>query len=322
MNPGSIKRVFCGFSTYQDHRVEATSGGVGSEIVLYLLKHKLANSALSFSWNPQTLQYDPVIVDKESDYKFVGSIYHEVPLLKFIRSNRDKIKSPFVCFALPCQGKGIKKLLEEVGIQSYIIQLTCSSQQSFEATMYLFKRLGVDKSDVKHIQYRGNGWPSGIQIKKSDNTNLFISNSNSIWMDIFHSRLFIQRRCHRCNPNLNSEADIVLADPWRIDIPSETNNKGRTLCAVLTDRMEQLIKDMEQKNIIHTEDKSVDEFLYSQIATIRLKKSLLRRNPLTNMYENLLTSRRYRTWITANPLLFKLHCTLNNIFKRIITRIL
>ena len=111
------------------------------------------------------------------------------------------------------------------------------------------KNLGVEEKNVSYLQYRGNGWPSGIQIKTKDGKDYFIKNNDSMWMEIVHSRLFIQPRCCGCRNTLNDFADIVLADPWLPEYV-KTEKEGQTLFATHTGIGEELVSSALQNRYI------------------------------------------------------------------------
>lgn len=125
--------TFIGYSTDYNIRFTATSGGICSAIIVYLLDKGIAKSGLSFVYNNSELKYEPKLIYKSDDYNISASIYHEIPLFSWIKNHVVEIQSPFVFTALPCQVKPIKTFLEKHNIKSYAIQLICSSQQTFEA---------------------------------------------------------------------------------------------------------------------------------------------------------------------------------------------
>lgn len=315
-----IKEVFCGYSNAKKIRHLATSGGIASSLVLYMFKTKLIASALSFTWNESQLSYSPTIIEDADSYRCVGSIYQEISIIHFLKKNLDNIKSPFLCFALPCQARGIRALLEARGIKTYIIQLTCSSQQTKAATNYLLQRVCVSQNVVKYIKYRGNGWPSGVQIQTKGGNEIFIPNNNSIWMNIFHSRLFIQKRCRTCNPFLPVACDIAVADPWRIDSPT-TEKEGRTLCAVYSEEMLDILKRMSDDGDLTLSSIDKKLYFYSQEFTIKQKRVFAENHIFVRLYEKIIYSKIYSKYVLSYNVLFDLHCKINDILKKIFVRL-
>ena len=231
-------------------------------------------------------------------------------MIGFVKRNVDRIKGSFACFALPCQVAAIRNYLKEAGHESFIIGLTCSSQQTIEATYYLLKRLKVKKEDVRELQYRGNGWPSGIQIEC--NRNIFIPNNNSLWSEIFHSRFFIRKKCFLCANTLNTASDIVLADPW-LEFYLKNEKVGKTLVVVNSQKASDYLKRCYSDSYIELSPIDANLILQSQLYTIERKRRARNSLKIMTVYINLINNKWYRR-LFLNPVLWNLHLY----FKRII----
>lgn len=263
---------YVGYALDSDVRYKATSGGVGTSILKYLFDHDIIQTSITFDYDNKTLQYYPRLINSYEEYKMTGSIYHEIKLIQFIKEHVAEIKGNFACFVLPCQARAIRSILDRNNVKSILIGLTCSSQQSIDATYYLLKQLHVDKDNVQYIQYRGNGWPSGIQIEMKNGIQKFVSNGNSFWTKIFHSRLFIQKRCFKCQDTLNVNSDITLADPWLDDFVS-VEKEGKTIVAINSVMGDSIIKEMQSLKyiVLYPMDKAL--VIKSQFNTIKRKKA-------------------------------------------------
>lgn len=298
---------YIGYSCNPEIRYKATSGGIGTSVIKYLFDKGIINTTITFDYDKSILQYVPRIIYKYEDYKITGSIYHEVKLINYIRDNIENIKGGFSCFVLPCQARAIRSILNKHGIKCILIGLACSSQQDIDATYYLLKRLNIKKKDVEHIQYRGNGWPSGIQIRLKDNTQKFISNNNSIWTQIFHSRLFIQKRCFKCQDTLNENSDIALADPW-LKSYIENEKIGLSLVSANTEMSVKVLKDMKTHGYVLLNYISPKELISSQLTTIKRKRIYIEKNKIINKINKLYKSNLYKRIILNIPGLFNFHC--------------
>ncbi|MBQ8867001.1 MAG: Coenzyme F420 hydrogenase/dehydrogenase, beta subunit C-terminal domain [Bacteroidaceae bacterium] len=301
--------IILAYSNDAEIRQRATSGGIGSTLVNRLFTQGRIRSAISFEYDSEQLKYMPRIVASAEEYAVSGSIYHEINLFAYIREHIEEIKSPFLCFALPCQVNPIKTLLDKEGIEAYIVELTCSSQQTFEATEYLLTRVGVLKSDVSSIRYRGEGWPGGVCITLNDGGTIRIPNNNSVWMSIFHSHLFIMPRCFFCRADRETASDIKLADPWGIDSPA-LEKLGRTFCHVKSERMASILNGMADEGLISYECRSEKEFLQSQHGTVVRKNYNLRHLWFAKMIKSVLNNKLYRKSVLTSSFLFDAHCFL------------
>lgn len=312
--------VACVSTVDKEIRFRATSGGLGSCLVRFLFEQGLIGSALSFSFDSSTLCYVPRIIYDIRDYEQVGSIYQDVNLIAFVRNNVKYIRGPFFCFALGCQVQAVKSLLSKAGVEHYVVELVCSSQQSLDATKYLLHRLHIPSQSVRKIQYRGNGWPGGVQIEQKNGDKSFVSNTGSVWMEIFHSKLFVMPRCFMCNPKRESGADLIIGDPWRIDSP-ETENVGRSLCYVKSERMRDILCAMRSAGLIAWEEVEEKLFSYSMQGPLRRKSAALRHQNLVRRYRRFIQSDSYKQRVCGHSWLFKFHCLVNNVFERILNRL-
>ena len=310
---------YIGCATDSQTRYKATSGGVGSAILKYLFDNKIIQTSITFDYNHNELQYIPRLIYKYEDYNITGSIYHEIKLIQFIKQHIHEIRGSFACFVLPCQARAIRSMLEKADIPNLLIGLTCSSQQSIEATYYLLKRMKINQEDVYKIQYRGNGWPSGIQITLNNHTNKFIPNNNSIWTEIFHSKLFIQKRCFSCNNTLNEYSDIALADPWLKEyIQKEKEGKSIILCH--SKKGAEIVHKTSDCQYIKFENIEYQKVLQSQIFTITRKKQYRYNQRIINIIYHIYNNKIYRQSVLKHEKLLRLHNKLKNIFENLILR--
>lgn len=311
--------TFLGYSTNDDIRWNATSGGVCSGIIKYMLDSGMVRSALSFAYNEGTLQYEPRLIYRSSDYLVASSIYHEVKTVDFIKKHIHDIEGPFVCTALPCQVRALKAILSKNHIEHYIISLVCSSQQSFAATEYLFSRLGLKSKEIKKIRYRGNGWPSGIQIELKSGEVRSIPNLGSIWTKIFHSKLFCMDRCFFCNPHIVNDADVKLADPWRIR--KVRNDKyGQTLMSVSPLFQRDFLAPMVQSHKLVLEQIDQEAFYYSQEGVILLKERYLRHKKMVRTIKSVYQNKIYRSVVLSYPIMFTAHCFIKRVLEKYLIR--
>lgn len=306
--------TYIGYSNDDNIRYQATSGGIGTSIIKYLFDSSQIQTSITFAFNSQTLVYSPQFIYSFEDYKPTGSIYQEVDLIDFLRNNVDKIQGTFACFCLPCQAKAIRNIINKSGHQCYLLGLTCSSQQTIDATYYLLNRLKINKDDVTHLQYRGNGWPSGIQIHTVDGKCFNVPNAPSLWSQIFHSRLFIRKKCFYCQNTLNTNSDIALADPW---LPTYMNDEkiGQTIATSMSDFGEKIIQEAKEKKYITINEFSEQELLESQKMTIARKKANLKNRKQIEVLIKFFQSGIYRKIIFI-PFFWPFHVHLKQLIER------
>ncbi len=308
-------KTYIGHCNNEQLRWQATSGGIGSAILKYLFETKQIGTAISFEFDSQRLVYIPRMIYSFDKYSPCGSIYNEIALVQFVRNNKDKIVGNFACFALPCQCKAIRKIILDEGKECFIIGLTCSSQQTNEATKYLLRRMSIKPNNVQLIRYRGNGWPSGIQVTLKNGLQRFMPNNNSLWTQIFHSRLFIMSRCFKCNETISSNADITLADPWGLEI-ANTDKIGHTLIFTFSEQGNLALCKLVENDRISLSPISEVDACSSQFQTIIRKRKYKAASKKIKILMHLIHSKIYRTIVLSNALCFSAHVKLKNYLEK------
>lgn len=209
----SIK-YYIGYATNLTIRKKASSGGIGTAITRYLLSLPEFETSLTFIFDKNKCMYVPKIIHSEEEINICGSIYHDIDVPRFLRENIEQIRGGVVITCAPCHVTAVRQLLSRSNHPCFIISYCCSGQTSIEGTWKYYELLGINKYDVVDMQYRGNGWPSGIQISLKDGSTIFKDNYSEPWITIHSSKLFTPRRCFYCKRDTGRNADISLADPW------------------------------------------------------------------------------------------------------------
>lgn len=258
-----------GYSQEKDIRYLASSGGVGTAIIKYLLESERFGTTMTFVFNTQECRYEPKLIYDFSDYKNCGSIYQDTDNIGFIRENLKEIRNGIVVTCMPCQVAAIRYILNKQNIPSFIISLCCSGQTTIEGTWLYYKLLGIDRKDVCNIQYRGNGWPSGIRIKLKDGTEVYRDNYTYPWTLMHKSLLYRPERCLFCKEKTNMHSDVTLADPWL----KEYMDNDRTGNSFIISNYEgdTILNEMENKGLLVLRDSDEKEFIESQRGTIEAK---------------------------------------------------
>ena len=311
-NPQFRYGQFIAFSANHDIRHRGSSGGVISAIIKYLFETERIGTAINLRFDRQDL-YKPELVHSFSEYEITGSIYHEIGLYRFLKTNLDGIRSPIVVTSLPCQVMSIRKLFERNHIDAYFLACTCSGQLSREATYYLMRKLKIKPETVLSLRYRGNGWPSGVQIKLAGR-DVFLPNNDSIWFDIVHSQIFTLKRCFHCADTFGLKADITVADPW-LKKYIQNDKKGSSFVILHSEKGHVLMSEMlENKNLVKVEDASRETALLSQRTTLE-KKYVYLKHP--GLLKYMLQVIRYRYYVEMLRIL-----NFERLHRRIMNRII
>ena len=258
-----------GCCTDRDVRFKSSSGGIGTAIIKYLLDTGAYGTAMTFEYDNTECQYRPKLIYNYKDYNNCGSIYQDTDTIGFVRRNIDRIRDGIIITCMPCQVKAIKSILSRRGIRNFIVSLCCSGQTTIYGTWYYYKLLGIRKEDVNNIQYRGNGWPSGIQINLKNGDLIKKNNYTYPWTLMHKSLLFRPKRCLYCTMKTTKDADVSLADPWLREY-IENDNEGNSVI-ICNEYGEKTIKQMETEGILSLKTISEAEYIESQLGTIEEK---------------------------------------------------
>jgi coenzyme F420-reducing hydrogenase beta subunit len=301
----NIKFIYIAFACDKEVRHKGSSGGVGSALINYMFDYNKIQSAITLQYNNNLKRYEPQIVYNKMDFIQTGSVYHDIMIPKYIKDNIDKIKGRIAIFCPPCFVNTVRSILNRNKIESIIISFACSGQTTIEGTYFYYKCLGIEKKDIDTMQYRGNGFPSGIQITLKNGKKIFRKNWTYPWDIIQQSCLFRPKRCFFCKEVVSENSDFNLADPW---LPEYENDKdGHSLVTINTVKANELFNDMVEKGYVHTVETDIDTLYRSQAHTFKTKDkidiNLIFFKKQYQIYSNVL----YKKIVLSNVCFLKLH---------------
>lgn len=305
---------YIGFSKNSNDRFKASSGGIGTAIMRHLLTSSEYGTAITFVFDITLCMYVPKLIYSEKDLNVCGSVYQDMDLVEFIKENINKIKGGIVLSCGPCQVTPIRTILKKQGIKNFIISYCCSGQTTVEGTWCYYKLLGIDKNDVLNMQYRGNGWPSGIQIWLKNNTIVKKDNWTEPWISIHQSNLFKPKRCLFCKQDLGKSADINLADPW-LEKYKLNEKTGATLCILCSKEGKNVFNDIVASNEIEVIPSNYNEYAIAEKPNVHKELSLYSERLYKNRIVKLVGNKFYRMWASKNQRTIKLHIHLQRIIQ-------
>lgn len=279
-------------STNAEIRYKGSSGGVITQIIKYLFEISQIKNAISFRFSGAEL-FVPKLIYSFEEYEHTGSVYHEINIYKFLKKNINHVQSPILITCLPCQVVPIKRLLDKNNIENIIISLVCSNQLEKEATYYFLEKNNIDVNKIIDFRYRGNGWPSGIQIK-TDKTDYFFHNNTSKWIDVFHSQIFNLNRCFSCKDTFGLSADLSIADPW-LKRYVENDKTGSSIVISHTKKAEELIQKMIADKVLKViELLTLEDAVLSQKGTLQKKYILMKYKKSLKLLINFFRKEEYK----------------------------
>jgi len=182
----------------------------------------------------------------------------------------------FAVVGLPCHIHGVRKAEKELGALggkiALRIGLFCSHTVSSAGTDFLLRKLGVEKSEVARIDYRGMGWPGSLSIRLKDSSNLlfpYVGAWNSYW-PAFSSFFFTPVRCLMCPDETNELADISCGDAWLPEVKGE--KVGESVVMVRSRAGEEILNRAGSAGVIWLMPIYPAKVRFSQAEPLRFKK--------------------------------------------------
>ena len=321
-------KFYIGYSTDNNDREKVSSGGIGTTITRYLLDQHKYGTSITFAFDKKKCMYAPELIYTSNKINNCGSIYQDIDIFKFIKDNINNIKDGVIVTCLPCQVASIRKLLENQNIENFIISFSCSGQTTIEGTWCYYRLIGIKKEEIENMQYRGNGWPSGIQIWTRGGEKFFYPNYAEPWKTIHQSALFRPTRCHYCKKDTSWDADISLADPW-LKSYIEKDNMGHTLFLINTQKGTNIFNDLVKQQKIKCKPSNYDEYAIAQRPNIGKELKILKEKQYIKKAIWLKSNNLYHQWATGSlsnmqKHLFLLRCiriisnsnNINNLIKK------
>lgn len=270
------------------HRHKASSGGIGTMLQKHLLSTGQYGTSITFKFNSTKCMYEPVLIHSAEEVIICGSIYQDIDIARFVRDHISEIVNGIIVSCPPCQVSVIRNMLQTEDIPCFFISFCCSGQTTIEGTWKYYELLGIKKEDVVNMQYRGNGWPSGIQIWLKDGAKVYRENYSEPWRSLHTSWLYRPKRCFFCTFDTSRTADVSLADPW-LDEYKQYDKEGHTLFLVNTETGMMAINKLNMANDISCELVNSDVYCDAQRNNLSKKervsnnkKRLLRTLALVN----------------------------------------
>jgi len=231
---GDYYQCFIGSSSSNEIEKKASSGGVISTVLIYLLEKKEVDYVIHIgpdSDDPLShkvkLSSNAAEVLQNADSRYAPS----APLANVLQLiEPDKryvfVGKPCDVAALRSLSKFNQKIAEQV---KYYLSFFCFGIPSLNQTKKLIKQLGVDQNEIKSIFYRKDGWPGSFNVETDAGGKYSMPYKD--YMHFLFSDLHI--RCKICPDGLGESADITCGDAWNEfdekGYPSFKNSRGQNI---------------------------------------------------------------------------------------------
>ena len=280
-NPmGEFQKIFVGHSTDCTIRKNASSGGVITQLLVYLLEKREINGAVVTTTDSEELwKAKPFLaLNKAEILEATQSKYVISPVNQILRQVR-KTKGKFAFVGLPCHIHSLRKLLEIDRRLAekivLIVGLYCHMTLETDAPVDMLEVSKISSHDVQKLEFRSGKWPGGIAVKMEDGSLKKMHDGNiKDAFNILH-RLYYPKRCLYCIDGSNELADISIADPWLINKKGKYPfQNGSSLVVVRTDIGKKFL-DMAQKDgALFLKEINPDSFLDLNLLMMKKKRKM------------------------------------------------
>lgn len=254
---GTIKDSYLGWSTTPSIRDKGSSGGVLSEIAIYLLENKYVDGIIHVKQSNDNVLLNDTIISytKEEVLEASGSRYAVTSVLSLINDVIDDSKK-YCVIAKPCEISSLRKYINDLKLDNkfpYLLSFFCAGTPSINANKKLLEKLNTNSDICKTLKYRGDGWPGKATAINYDGSTCSID-YDSAWGKILGRDINII--CQFCWDGIGELADISCGDGWYLKngTPDFSESSGRNIIFVRTNKGKMIVNDMIKNNKIYCEE--------------------------------------------------------------------
>jgi len=265
---GNWINCYAGYSTQNDVRYAAASGGLITALLLYAVDKGIIDGALVTRMKKdKPLEPEPFIArTREEILSAIGSIYCPVPaniaLKQIINAGEGE---RFAVVGLPCHIQGIRKWEKaNPPFKDRIVfhlGIFCSHCDTFKSTDYLVKKYKVSKTAISSVSYRGTGWPGYLKFRLKDKTEKKVYFNEYINYHVL--RFFLPRFCLFCCDAACQLSDLTFMDAWLPEIKAQ-DKTGTSFMISRSTRGQELVEAALKEGVIALQTIDRDSIIRSQ----------------------------------------------------------
>ena len=249
--------IYFGWSNNSQLRNRASSGGMISEIAIYLLESKIVDGIIHISANTEqpTENLTEISYSAEEIVSKCGSRYsisHPLDIIGELDTNKR-----YAFIGKPCDVVALRNYQRKYPVHGEIIPILisffCMGIPSVQAQEKLLSELGSDSQKCKSLSYRGNGWPGSTTVVNKDGSFAEID-YGTCWGKILGRDLM--PACRFCIDGVGEAADISCGDAWYVGengMPDFTEHDGRNIVFARTPLGADVLRHMADNKSITLE---------------------------------------------------------------------
>lgn len=228
---GRYEQCYTGHSTDEDLRYHAASGGMVTQMLVWLLETKRIDGAVVTKFdNSEPLMVKTFIATtREELIKAKGSKYAPVSLHDAARLIKQAEGNRYVVVGLPCHIQGLRKqALKDKKLRDRIAAyfgLYCSCGRTFYLTEHVLKERNIKRKDLTYFAYRDEGCLGSMVAKRrpryqdcNSNSETSLYEKDEVYKERYQNyyhplrSFFIPKRCLFCIDHYARLADMSFGD--------------------------------------------------------------------------------------------------------------
>ncbi|HCH88397.1 MAG TPA: hypothetical protein DFK15_03785 [Butyricimonas sp.] len=251
---------------------KASSGGIMTELAIYLLKNNLVQGIIATTFKYEGLEIVPhtkIYTDWQEILKAQGSKYMPVPALTILKDVQE-FNGKLAFIGTPCQIASIRLLQNEEPIFKEKIKYTignfCGGFKDLKELSRLRSIAKMSNDVISEFQYRGDGQPGYM---------IFKTQSNKIWRYSYpdYGKLtgyMKYYRCRVCVDAMAELADVSCGDAWLPNFKSAGGNWS--VVVVRNQSLAEILLKMNNEGVIEKAEITFEDLILSQKQNLNSKK--------------------------------------------------
>jgi coenzyme F420 hydrogenase subunit beta len=277
---GVFRKVYVGYSLDPKIRSRGSSGGVVTELLLYMLRKGLIDQALVCGmakdrpWEP-----NPVLAETEKEIiNSAQSKYTIVPQMRRIKQIMNSRKK-VAMVGIPCHIHAYRKFESWQGNITENLQLViglgCISTLEIGATRKLLQISGIKLEELKKLEYRrGKAWPGAIcaTLRNGEVRSLHSGNIKDAYKRLVP--FYTPERCLKCIDFSAELSDLTVMDAWFQDNKGEyTYTDGFSLIIVRNNKAQRILEQAVADGSLFIKDIPIAMLLSHFNSVVKYKKT-------------------------------------------------
>lgn len=276
---GHFKAAFVAASTNEKVRSESSSGGLVTELLLFLLDCKRIDGAIVTKMDETNPSRTKTFIARTArEVLQARQSKYTISSTNIALSEVMKNPGRYAYVGLPCQIQGLrqwthfnKKISQRI---KYVIGLFCLTSLETNTIDELCRVNQLNLSQLKDFQFREGLWPGNIYavMRGYSKQKLHYSNFKDGAIN-YLTKMYPPKRCQLCTDGTAEFADIAVADSWMLNQYGKFAYPATTMVMARSIHGQKLIQEANQHNRIHL-TKIYHDDLYHTYSTLEKNKKI------------------------------------------------